>query len=311
MLLRRRWRWTVLLVVAAVTLGGGALTQLVAEDWPASILIGVVAGASTMLAYAGGPLRAAVIARWASRRAIAELDLMLPLVSRALPLLLLFFTFLFINTEVWQVTAALRSTDLVAAVLMFSAIAVAFLLNRLPQEVRDVQETAAGEGIARACRGTPLEQRAIAMAEARRSSPLPAAPQDPLTATQRANLMIVLLLMQAMQVLLLGLAVFLFFVVFGLLAIRTSVIQDWIGHPPSLIRVASLSLPISWELLRVSVFLSAFSGLYFTVYAVTDAGYRSQFLGELSRGLEQAVGVREVYRALLRQSPQRPLPPSS
>ncbi|WP_157547760.1 hypothetical protein [Micromonospora sp. ATCC 39149] len=108
--------------------------------------------------------------------------------------------------------------------------------------------------------------------------------------------------MQTMQVFLLVFATFVFFVVFGALAINSTVVESWIGHPPIPVVFAVARLPVSRELLQVSVFLSAFAGLYFTVYAITDAGYRRQFFGDLSRGLEQAIGVREVYRILRRES---------
>ena len=95
-----------------------------------------------LLAYAGKPLRVAVIARWAARRAGAELDLLLPLITRALPLLLLFMMTLFINTEVWQVSSTLRRPSLYATVLVFAMAGAAFLLTRLPDEVREVQRSA-------------------------------------------------------------------------------------------------------------------------------------------------------------------------
>ena len=55
---------------------------------------------------------------------------------------------------------------------------------------------------------------------------------------------------------------------------------------------------VSVQLVKVSIFLGSFSGLYFTVYAVTDATYRQQFFTEILRELERAVGVRSVYRHL-------------
>jgi hypothetical protein len=305
-LLRRRLLWVLLVGVAT-----SAIADIFVENSPSAVLLGVAAGLAVLLAYVGGPLRVAVIARWAARRAVAELDLMLPLVTRALPLLLVFMTFLFINTEVWQVASALSVPRLSVVALVFSAVGTAFLLARLPQEVRDVQETVAGDGIAQACRETPLEQRAHALAEARvGATGEGGAGEDgagePLTGTQRANLLLMLLVMQTLQVLLLVLAVFAFFVVFGLVAIHPTVVESWIGHAPNPVvwhfGSGAVRLPVSWELVRVSVVLSTFSGLYFTVYAVTDANYRNQFFGELSRGLEQAVGVREVYRVLLRES---------
>ena len=45
--------------------------------------------------------------RWAWQRTSAQLPLLLNVIVRALPLLLLFTTFLFINAEVWQVAGTL------------------------------------------------------------------------------------------------------------------------------------------------------------------------------------------------------------
>ena len=52
------------------------------------------------------------------------------------------------------------------------------------------------------------------------------------------------------------------------------------------------------------MFLAGFSGLYFTVYAVTDETYREQFFTAVTRELERAVAVRAVYR-----TPARTLTP--
>ena len=46
------------------------------------------------------------------------------------------------------------------------------------------------------------------------------------------------------------------------------------------------------------MFLAGFSGLYFTVYAVTDDTYRDQFFTSVLSELEQAVSVRAVYQAM-------------
>ena len=85
------------------------------------------------------------------------------------------------------------------------------------------------------------------------------------------------------------------------MAISDSVIQTWIAEPgvPHHTRVLG-RLGVSNELLQVSIFLAAFSGLYFTVYAVTDATYREQFFTRITDDLEKAVGVRAAYLALCR-----------
>jgi hypothetical protein len=107
-----------------------------------------------------------------------------------------------------------------------------------------------------------------------------------------------LLITQLVQVVLLSLSVFAFFVAFGLLVMDPEVIRGWTGEK----RLTNLSFfeRANWELVQVSVFLAAFSGFYFTVYAVTDDLYRRQFFSSILRELERAVSARAVYRALRR-----------
>ena len=67
---------------------------------------------------------------------------------------------------------------------------------------------------------------------------------------------------------------------------------------------------MSQELARVSIFLAAFSGLYFTVYAVTDNNYRQQFFAKIMRELARVVGARICYREL-RRTAETEVPDSS
>jgi hypothetical protein len=68
------------------------------------------------------------------------------------------------------------------------------------------------------------------------------------------------------------------------------------------LRNAPVLTHLSLELFQVSVFLAAFSGLYFTVCAVTDEAYRDQFFSGIMRELDRAVGVRAVYLNLRKQA---------
>jgi hypothetical protein len=97
---------------------------------------------------------------------------------------------------------------------------------------------------------------------------------------------------------LLALAVFAFFTLFGAVAIRPEIVESWIGRPPQ--PIGWTGDPVSTELVKVGVFLAAFSALYFTVYAVTDPAYRQQFFTQVTTELEQAVCVRAVYADLVR-----------
>ena len=83
---------------------------------------------------------------------------------------------------------------------------------------------------------------------------------------------------------------------------QPDVVQAWLGDGQD-----GAAPSARW--LKVSVFLAGFSGLYFTVYAVTDETYRQQFFTSVTRELERAVAVRAVYRTLLALSLQPGTPP--
>jgi hypothetical protein len=284
-------------VVAGVLVFGGTVGMADSDAGSAASAAVVTAcwlAGALAAGYALTALRAGSIAIWAARRALGDLGLVVPLVTRALPLLLLFTTFLFINTEVWQVASALDRSLLWATVLLFSAVAVGFLLGQLPEEVRKViTQVTDDDGLADACQDTPFEQAARELGER--------IDDVPLSSRQRVNLLLVLLIAQAVQVLLLAVAVFGFFLAFGLVAIGDDIIKTWTGADPTGLTLwgrFAVGGPVSNELFQVSVFLAAFSGLYFTVYAVSDATYREQFFTRISRDLERAIGVRAVYQSL-------------
>lgn len=281
--------------VAVFTLAPAAAVAVLRRD--ADLVLAVLLADLTVLVVvaAAEVLDVGPIARWALSRTFRELTSLFRLVTRALPMLLLFTTFLFINTEVWQVASSLSTPVLWLAVAFFGLLAIGFLVARLPEEVAAVNDQIGPEVVRRAVAGTPLE------------GCLDDLPTDlhaePLARKQRVNLLLVLLVTQMSQVLLLVLSVWVYFLTFGRVAIEPGVINSWVGdgapHYPPLLG----DLGFSQELLQVSVFLAAFSGLYFTVYAVTDANYREQFFTEITDELERAVGVRSAYLALRRGAP--------
>jgi hypothetical protein len=277
--------------VAVYALGPAAVVAALRQD--AGLTLEVLLLDLTVLLVVGAAevLDVAPIARWALTRTFAELGSLFRLVTRALPMLLLFITFLFINTEVWQVSSALSRPVLWLSVAFFGALAVVFLVVRLPEEVAAVNDDLDPDVVRRAVRGTPLEPHLDDLDDVH---------AEPLDRRQRTNLLLVLLVTQASQVLLLSLSVWVFFLVFGRVAIDESVITTWVGNGAPHYPLLLGRLGVSRELLQVSIFLSAFSGLYFTVYAVTDSTYRDQFFHEITHELERAVGVRAAYLALRR-----------
>jgi hypothetical protein len=287
----RRLRRGRLVGVVVIALVGGAAAGLVVglAEPSAAFVSGLLVTLLVLGAYALRALKVATIVRWAVRRTFGSLGMLLPLATRALPMLLLFMTFLFINTEVWQVASSLDGGVLGGAVLVFAVVAVGFLLSRLGEELDQFDDDITPDDLREHCRDTPFGPKDIEAAAGRPD--LAAVAQ--VTGLQKANLVLMLLVAQAVQVLLLVLAVGAFFVVFGAVAIDSRVIETWIGSKPSYPFGVGV---VSRELLQVATFLSAFSGLYFTVYAVTDATYRQQFFTAILRELGQVVSARVVYR---------------
>ncbi len=289
-------RIAVLLVALVV---GVAITvvELSVLDFAAANAVVVGSQASLLIigAYIVVKLRVGGITVWAARRTFGSLGLLFPLVTRALPLLLLFITFLFINTEVWQVASRLDGGVMWLTVLLFIAVAVGFLLVRLPEELDVFDEQLDAEQIRAGCKGTPFES----MANASSAKELNAV-ADHIEGLQKVNLVLVLLIAQLIQVLLLSLSVFAFFMLFGSVAIHPDVIRDWLGDVDTLEPL--LGEHISQQLVQVSVFLAAFSGLYFTVYAVSDGNYRKQFFSAILEELQQAISARAAYRVMRRRA---------
>ena len=291
-LTRRR----VLPALGVVVVVGAALAGLLgwfseqANAAPALLL--TVVGAAGLY-YALTALHARPIVGWALKRTLSSLGSVVTTASRALPLLLVFIAFLFINAEAWQMASSLDFGTLWLTVLLLLGLGAVFLLVRLPEEVDHADDSVDDAFLLRACRGTPLEQVCREMVDDPAEDP---AAHAEITGYDRWNLVVVLLVIQAVQVLVLVLAVFGFLLVFGSLIVNEEVQIAWTAQPDTS-HVPGLA-SVSAELIKVSLFLASFSGLYFTVSAVTDETYRGQFFAAVMVHLERAVGVRAVYLAL-------------
>lgn len=225
--------------------------------------------------------------RFALAETFLEVRAVAGLVARALPLLLLVNAFLFINAEMWQVADGLTGLSLAAAVLLFLVVGVLFLVIRLPAEIDRV---AAEQTDPARTAGTPVAGLAVE----------PDA--SPLGSGERRNLLLVLLVSQAIQVLVVALLIGVFFVAFGLVAVSPETIGSWIGTAGDVLadfEVLGTQVVLTAELLTVATFLSAFSALYFTVQVVTDGTYREEFFDELLDELRTTLAVRGAYRSLV------------
>ena len=200
--------------------------------------------------------------RWAGGRLVSQLAASLVLLTRAVPVLLIFMIVLFINTEMWQVFSDVSDPALVGVVALFLAVGSVFIASRLPREVRALERDVAAD--------------------------------PPLTPRQRFNVGLVMFVSQGLQVLVVAVLVGAFFVAFGALAITPGVVETWIGAKPHAIAGHAA---LSEELIKVSSALAAFSGLYYAIAVLSDATYREEFLEELESSLRATFGDRARYLA--------------
>jgi hypothetical protein len=239
------------------------------------------------------------LARWAFRRTFQELGEVFDLAARALPLLFLFNSFLFISKDVWEFSGEMSRHRLWGVVGLFAVFTVIFLFYRLPDEVRRVAAHDDRTTIVEACRMTPMEtvvDRVMLHEGAL-----------PLTRAQRVNVLLVLFIGQILQVLLLGVLVFVFFLGFGKAALSSELINGWTGKPDGTNPQATvfgyklqdyLHISVDERLWQVSLFLAAVSAFFFAISSLTDEAYKAQFYDRMNRELETAIQVRRVYLAL-------------
>ena len=171
--------------------------------------------------YVAASYGVVAILRWAVRRLFNDIGGAARIGMRALPLLLLFNTFLFINAEVWQVTSRIDVTLLAAGLGLFVLLGAVFLLSRLPGEISDLATFESWEEVAQLCVGTPMEGK-VGTAEL---------PDYPLGRRQRGNVGLVIIFTQGVLVLAVSLFIGLFFVVFGLLIMNTDTLVQWTDQP--------------------------------------------------------------------------------
>ena len=236
------------------------------------------------------------MSRWGVIYVARQLGSLLNLLIRALPLLLLFVTFLFIQVESWEVAGQLPNARFVALALLFVVVGIFFVVARLPREIGQLAQFESWAAVRDLAMGTPAERLAPAVDDAD-------VPDRPLTRRQWGNVSLVVLVATGVQVALVSIMIGAFFVLFGMLAVPLATLASWVGVATAdvdvigTLTIAGDPYRLTVELLRVAGFLAAFSGLYFTVYVLTDATYRSEFFDEVVGEVRVALAARAIYLA--------------
>ena len=211
------------------------------------------------------------------------------LFARALPLLLLFVTFLFITEEVWRLAGGIEGPLLGLLIGLFGVVTGAFLVSRLPGEIGELETFDSAQRVEGLVRGTPAEGLPVEEGKLRLDMPL--------SRRQWFNAGLVVLFSLALQVAFVSLVLGGFFLAFGMIAMDEGLVGDWVGRDPQVLLDidAATGAALTLEHVKVAAFLTTFSAFYFTVSIVASPDYRAEFFEDVVRDLRQALAVRTVY----------------
>lgn len=230
--------------------------------------------------------------RWAAAQTFQRLGSVGRMLTRALPLLLLFTVFLFINAEVWQVAGTLHGPAYPLTLLLFFLMGSLFVLSRVPAAIRGFNDFDDWTEVQRLVEGTPAALLQL---------PGQGDPSEiSLSRRQRANIGLVALFSQAILITIVAVSLGLFLTLFGVLTMSEAHTAAFTAsdrvHVLWRISLDGRELVVSEALLRVAGFLGAFTGMYFTVVLGTDSTYRDEFAEDAGPQIRQALAVRLAYR---------------
>lgn len=241
------------------------------------------------------------MARWGLQAMWSHLTHVLQLLGRILPLMLLFSAFLFLNAEIWQVVNDFSLPLFAIVIGALALIGLTFLVGAMQGAIHELRYFDAWDEVAKELAHTPLETYDISDFEGR---PL----QVPLGRAARTNLTLRVVVGLTAQVLLVTLLIFAFYVMFGVLTVRSDTMLQWTTLESTTdVEFATFTLFGSAIILTklhlvAAGFVAAFSGLQFAVSLVTDQAYQEQFVAESNAEVREALAVRAAYLYLLRSS---------
>jgi hypothetical protein len=247
----------------------------------------VVAVLATWLTYVG----IGSIVLWAFRFAWFQVGALGTLMSRALPLLMLTVVVYFTG-ELWQLAARMTRERLWQTIGFLAVVAIFFMVTTIRDEVKALRDDRAGQTEpARLLEGTPL-------ATADPHSPV----RTPLSFAEQVNVVAVMVVAQAIQVVLFTAGLFAFFVALGVVAVPDDVAVLWsaeetcaVGEPPCAGTWFGIHVPIAQTVVHVSLFVAVLSGLYFTVSTSVDPIYRERFFDPLISDVAVSLAGRDAY----------------
>jgi len=231
------------------------------------------------------------IALWAFRFAWGQFGALGTLMSRALPLLMITVVVYFTG-ELWQLAARMTRQRLWQTIGFLALVAIVFVVTTIRDEVQALREDRAGQtDPAKLLAGTPLE-----------SAPDHQPVRTPLSLAEQVNVVAVMVVSQAIQVVFFTAGLFAFFLALGIVAVPDDVAVLWssedhcaVGQPPCPGTWFGVHVPVPQTVVHVSLIVAVLSGLYFTVSTSVDPIYRERFFDPLITDVAVSLAGRDAY----------------
>jgi hypothetical protein len=228
------------------------------------------------------------IVLWAFRFAWVQVGALGTLMSRALPLLMLTVLVYFTG----ELSARMSRERLWQTIGFLALVAIVFMVTTIRDEVSALREDRAGRSdAATLLAGTPL-----AISEG--TEPV----RTPLSLAEQVNVVAVMVVAQAIQVVLFTVGLFAFFLALGIVSVPDDVAVLWsseqscaVGEPPCPGTWFGIHVPVPQTIVHMSLFVAVLSGLYFTVSTSVDPLYRQRFFDPLIADVAVSLAGRDTY----------------
>lgn len=245
--------------------------------------------------------------RWSLGQLRYQIGDITTLAMKSLPILLVFSAFVFLNAEMWQVANDFTLPFFGIVCLLIGGLTSAFVAVSVRRLTVDLARFGSWHDVRERCEGSPLQDLVPGDSEAPPDSP-------PLGRRAEFNVGLLLFVSQVIQIMLVGLVITVFYVVFGLFAVREDTLLLWtaaveLTRAEDWAYYATLlggEVVFTRQLLLVSAFIGLVAALQFAVHVVTDEAYRAEFAAEMTAEVRNALAVRAVYlRRLVTQEETR------
>lgn len=141
--------------IAVFVLAPPAIPLVFGGQWRSALATAGANAGLLAVIYLGTSYGVVPKTRWAASRTVREVEQVVSLLVRALPLLILFITFIFLQNEAWQITRTLHGAYYWIVLGLFVLVGVGFSTIKLPQEIRVLSDIESRDVAARRVEGTP------------------------------------------------------------------------------------------------------------------------------------------------------------